>query len=280
MTKPPQNHFHIHMVSDSTGETLIKLAKSVAALFETTTAIEHSYALVRTSKDLGPALQEIKRTPGVVMFTLVNPALRQELETHCQALEVPCLAILDPLISTLQNYLGQNISHKAGSQHSLDADYFHRIDAMNFALKHDDGQNIKTLPQAEIILVGPSRTSKTPTCIYLAYRGVRAGNVPLVPDIEPPAMLAAAKDILIVGLTASVGRLLQVRKNRISEHDGLDESFYTDHRVISDEITKAKRLYAKYNWPVIDVTRSSIEETSAAIFNLHTHWKENGGQKS
>ena len=183
-------YFHVHLVSDSTGETLNALARAVCARFTNVLPIEHIYALVRSARQLERALEEIANAPGVVLHTIIDPALRGALEEGCQAMDMPCIAALDPLVSALSRYLGAPLSTKAGAQYALDADYFNRIDALNYALSHDDGQGGQELSRADVVLVGVSRTSKTPTCIYLAHRGVRAANVPLVPGGDaPPAKL-------------------------------------------------------------------------------------------
>jgi len=194
-------YFHVHLVSDSTGETLNAMARAVCARFDAVLPIEHIYALVRSQRQLDRALGDIEEAPGVVIHTIVDPALRLALEEGCRKLDMPCIAALDPLVSAMSRYLGASISSRVGAQHALDSDYFNRMDALNYAIGHDDGQGGQDLDQADVVLVGVSRTSKTPTSIYLAHRGVRAANVPLVPGRPIPEKLLALKNTLVVGLT-------------------------------------------------------------------------------
>jgi regulator of PEP synthase PpsR (kinase-PPPase family) len=259
-------YFHVHLVSDSTGETLNALARAACARFTNVLPIEHIYALVRSQRQLERALEEIGNAPGVVLHTIVDPDLRGALESGCQAMEMPCLAALDPLVSALSRYLGATGSARAGAR--LDADYFDRIDALNYALSHDDGQMGQELERADVVLVGVSRTSKTPTCIYLAHRGVRAANVPLVPPGEVPSRLRELKGVPIIALTLAHDRLLEIRRNRLRTLNERRESDYVDADAVRQEVVQARRLFEREGWPVIDVTRRSVEETAAAIMNI------------
>ncbi|OYU68724.1 MAG: phosphoenolpyruvate synthase regulatory protein [Alphaproteobacteria bacterium PA2] len=270
MTTPPRisTYFHVHLVSDSTGETLNAMARAVCARFENVLPIEHIYALVRSPRQLERALTDIEAAPGVVMHTIVDDELRSALEEGCRRLDMTCIAALDPLVSAMSRYLGASLSRRVGVQHTLDNDYFNRMDALNYAMGHDDGQGGQDLDQADVILVGVSRTSKTPTCIYLAHRGVRAANVPLVPGQPIPEKLLVARRAVIVALTASPDRLIQIRRNRLLSLKENRESTYTDVDAVRDEIVQARRLYEKHGWPVIDVTRRSVEETAAAVLNI------------
>lgn len=270
MTSTPRvaTYFHVHLVSDSTGETLNAMARAVCARFENVLPIEHIYALVRSPRQLERALTDIEEAPGVVIHTIVDDQLRTALEEGVRRLDMPCIAALDPLVSSLQRYLGASISRRVGVQHALDNDYFNRMDALNYAIGHDDGQGGQDLEQADVVLVGVSRTSKTPTCIYLAHRGVRAANVPLVPTRPPPEKLFELKNTLVVGLTISPDRLIQIRRNRLLTLKEDRESTYIDIEAVREETVKARRLYERQGWPVIDVTRRSVEETAAAVLNL------------
>ena len=262
-------YFHIHLVSDSTGETLNAMARAVCARFEAVMPIEHIYPLVRSERQLGRVMEEIAAAPGIVVHTIVDPDLRGSLEEVCRTLEVTCLAALDPLTAAPGRYLGASVTSRVGAQHALDTDYFNRMEALNFAIGHDDGQSAGELETADVVLVGISRTSKTPTCIYLAHRGVRAANVPLVPGQPLPDKLFGLKRPMIVALTASPDRLIQVRRNRMIHGEARDDA-YTDVDAVREETVRARRLYEKHGWPVIDVTRRSVEETAAAIVNLLT----------
>jgi [pyruvate, water dikinase]-phosphate phosphotransferase / [pyruvate, water dikinase] kinase len=270
MTTTPRiaTYFHVHLVSDSTGETLNAMARAVCARFENVLPIEHIYALVRSARQLERALTDIAEAPGVVIHTIVDDDLRAALEEGCRKLDMACIPALDPLVSALSRYLGASLSRRVGVQHALDNDYFNRMEALNYAIGHDDGQGGQDLDSADVVLVGVSRTSKTPTCIYLAHRGVRAANVPLVPGRPPPPRLFELKNTLVVGLTVAPDRLIQIRRNRLLTIKENRESTYIDTEAVRHEIVQARRLYERQGWPVIDVTRRSVEETAASVMNL------------
>ncbi len=244
------------------------MARAAAVQFEDRQAIEHLYALVRTGRQLDRAMAEIEANPGIVMFTMVSEDLRIRLEERCAALGTPCVAVLDPVLGALEQFLGAVQTHRPARQHQMDEAYFDRIEALNFTMAHDDGQNTSTLTHADVVLVGVSRTSKTPTCIYLANRGVKAGNVPLVPGVPLPDSLTSAKAPFVVGLTVAPERLVRVRRNRLLSLHESAETDYTDPDMVKREVVEARRLFTRAGWPVIDVSRRSIEETSAAVLNL------------
>ncbi|WAC60058.1 pyruvate, water dikinase regulatory protein [Brevundimonas sp. SL130] len=262
-------YFHVHLVSDSTGETLNAMAKAVTARFDGVIPIEHIYALVRSEKQMERVLQEVAAAPGVVLHTLVDRDLREQLEDGCRRLDMPQIGALDPLVGAMSRYLGAALSTRVGAQHALDHDYFNRIAALDFAMAYDDGQgSLEQLEGADVVLCGVSRTSKTPTCIYLAHRGIRAANLPLVPGQEDGERLTQLKNPLVIGLTVSPDRLVQIRRNRIDNLNASQASNYTDQDAVREETIKAKRAFARRGWPTIDVTRRSVEETAAAITNL------------
>jgi regulator of PEP synthase PpsR (kinase-PPPase family) len=265
------SYFHLHLVSDATGETLTTVARAATAQYTKMVPVEHAYPLVRTQKQLDRVLAEIDEAPGIVLYTLVEEDLAKRLEDYCRELSVPCLSILGPVLALLQSYLGAETSHRVGAQHTLNAEYFKRIDALNFTMLHDDGQHIEDLEDADVVLVGVSRTSKTPTSIYLANRGVKTGNVPLVPGIPVAPSVEALVSPLVVGLYASPERIVQIRQNRLlglkAHHD---EDQYIDRKAVAEEVAFSRKLCAKHNWPSIDVTRRSIEETAAAVLSLLT----------
>jgi [pyruvate, water dikinase]-phosphate phosphotransferase / [pyruvate, water dikinase] kinase len=260
--------FHLHLVSDATGDTVHSVARACLVQFEGAEAIEHIWSMVRTKSQVERIVTAIAAHPGVVLYTLVNETLRQPLIEGCRRLQVPAIPVLDPVIGALASYLGRQSRGLPGQQHLLDSEYFHRIDAMTFALAHDDGQSAFGLDTADVVLVGVSRTSKTPTCIYLANRGIKAANVPVVPGMPLPPELLVAKQPLIVGLTNDPERLIQVRRNRLSMLHQDERTDYTDIEAVREEVANARRLFAEHHWPVIDVTRRSIEETAAAILKL------------
>lgn len=262
-------YFHVHLVSDSTGETLNALAKAAAARFEGILPIEHIYVLIRSEKQLDRAMTEIESFPGIVLHTIVDVELRTTLEMRCRELDIPAIGVLDPLVVAFSRHLGASVSKRVGAQHNLDNEYFERIEALNYAIAHDDGALADKLRQADVVLVGVSRTSKTPTCIYLAHRGIKAANIPLVPGRDLPEELDGLNDPLIVGLIAAPERLIQIRRNRLLTLNNDDRpSAYTDQEAVRQEIIAARRFFERKEWPVIDVTRRSVEETAANIISL------------
>jgi hypothetical protein len=267
--------YHLHLISDATGETLNTVAKAVCAQFEGVAAREHIYSLVRSERQLRRAVDHITANPGIVFFTLVNTGLRQRLEGECARLNVPCVSILDRAVESMGKFLGVEETHRPGGQHEMDSRYLERVEALNFAIQHDDGQNLESLAESDVILVGVSRSSKTPTCVYLAIRGVRAGNIPIVPALAPPDHLFGYKKPLYVGLWLSPERLLQIRRNRLTTMGETKSSDYINEEAVRGEIAFTRRLFERYEWPTIDVTRRSIEETAAAILNLLAD-RENG----
>jgi regulator of PEP synthase PpsR (kinase-PPPase family) len=266
---PETGYFHLHLVSDATGETLITVARAAAAQYANVSAVEHLYPMVRSKKQLDHALAEITESPGLVLYTLLEEDLIQALEKKCRELGLPCMSVLGPVLRVFQSYLGTETIHRAGAQHVLNAEYFQRIDALNFSMLHDDGQHVEGLEEADVVLVGVSRTSKTPTSIYLANRGVKTGNVPLVPSVPLAPAVEKLTRPLVVGLYASPERIVQIRENRLL---GLkahrDDDQYIDKTAVAEEVSFSRRLCAKHNWPTIDVTRRSIEETAAAVMRL------------
>jgi regulator of PEP synthase PpsR (kinase-PPPase family) len=264
-----RSYFHLHLVSDSTGETLITVARAVVAQYEGIAAIEHVYPLVRSHTQLARVLSEIENAPGIVLYTLVERDLAERLEEVCRNTGSPHLSVLEPVHSLLSSYLGAASTARPGAQHMLNAEYFKRIDAMNFTLLHDDGHLPADLDDADVILVGVSRTSKTPTAVYLANRGVKTANIPLVPGVPPPTVLNSARRALIVGLVATPERIVQIRQNRLLSLNADDDTSYVDRDAVAEEIAASRRLFARNNWPMIDVTRRSIEETAAAILDLY-----------
>src|SRR5215467_12462698 len=269
MVQRKTGFFHLHLVSDATGETLITVARAAAAQYATISPIEHVYPLVRTMKQLDRVLTEVEASPGIVLYTLLDPELIEKLEGKCRELGLPCRSILGPVLRLFQAYLGTETTPRVGAQHMLNAEYFKRIDALNYTMLHDDGQHADELEEADVVLLGVSRTSKTPTSIYLANRGVKAANVPLVLGVPVPRQLESIRHPLVIGLFASPERIVQIRENRLlGLRTRLDNDQYVDRQAVAEEIAFSRRLCARHNWPLIDVTRRSIEETAAAIMAL------------
>lgn len=266
--------FHMHLISDSTGETLQAIAKAAAVQYPNVRAIEHMHALVRTQRQLKRVLAGIEKEPGIVLYTVVNKALAEELEQYCKSLKVPCHAVLQPIMQIFESYLGAPHTPTVAGQHVLDADYFRRIDAMNFTMAHDDGRLPENLSDADIIVLGISRTSKTPTSIYLAQRGYKTANLPLVPQVSLPVRLSEPHSAFVVCLIANADRIAEVRRNRAVLLADRDLESYVDRDTIAAEIAYTRRIAAKHGWPVIDVTRRSIEESASMILKLLHDRKE------
>ena len=277
--KQGSNYFHLHLISDSTGETLIAAARAVTSQYQSDQAIEHVYPLVRNRKQLDVVISAIDNEPGIVLYTIANPEISDQLESKCKEMGVPCVSVLEPIFQTFQSYLGKPTRRIVGAQHALDNEYFRRIDALNFTLLHDDGVLPENMEEADVILIGISRTSKTPTSIYLANRGIKTANIPLVPGMDLPDSIIKAKKPLIVALIATTDRIQQVRQNRLLELNATGYSdTYADRASIAEELAAARKLCARHGWPTIDVSRKSIEETAAAILALHAqHAAEQNG---
>ena len=271
---PVQSFFHLHLISDATGETLIAAGRAVAAQYAHAVAIEHVYPSVRTEKQLNAALAEIDGQPGIVLYTIVDSGLAAEINRSCAAMGLPCVSVLDPIRAVFQSYLGAPSERRVGAQHMLNAEYFRRIEALNFTMEHDDGALPADIEEADVVIVGISRTSKTPTAIYLANRGIKTVNVPLLPNVPIPEALIKAKYPLIVGLIATAERISHIRQNRpLGAVSGYDASGYSNRISIAEELAYAKKICQKHNWPMIDVSRRSIEETAAAILGLRKQQK-------
>ena len=264
----PSRSFHLHLISDATGETCITVARAAAAQFQGVEVIEHLWSLVRTEDQLRRVLAHVEANPGVVMFTMVDVGLRALLQDECRRLDMPCIPLLDMAVAALAGFLGIESRNQPGRQHVMDAGYARRIEAMGYALGHDDGCALATLHEADVVVVGVSRTSKTPTCFYLANRGLKAANVPVVPGCPPPPELLALDGAFVVALTCNSGRLIDMRRNRMCMIGETGETGYVDPLRVEEEVREARRLFARASWPVIDVSRRSIEETAAAILQL------------
>ena len=259
---------HLHLVSDSTGETLESIVKAGLGRFEGTDTIKHFWPMVRSEGHLDRVVEEIAKRPGLVLYTLINGAVRDRLELRCDQLALPAVSVLDPIIGALSQFLGQTAVTRPGRQHVMDAAYFQRVDAINYTMGHDDGVGAEDWEEADIVIAGVSRSSKTPTSIYLANRGYKTANIPLVPESPPPPALFALVRPLVVGLTNAPERLIAIRRNRLLSLGQTADTAYVDTANVAAEVAFARRLFADHDVPVIDVTRRSIEETAAAIINL------------
>jgi len=267
----PQSFFHLHLISDATGETLIAAGRAAAAQYKDARAIEHIYPLIRTEKQIMKVFEDIENEPGIVLYTVVDQKLAAQIDSRCATMGLPCVSVLEPVLTVFQSYLGTPAGRRVGAQHVLDAEYFRRIDALNFTMEHDDGQLPADVDEADIVLIGISRTSKTPTSIYLANRGIKTANVPIVLGVPLPEALLKAARPLIVGLIATAERISHVRQNRLlgstADYQSQD---YIDRAAIAEELAYARQLCNRHGWPMIDVSRRSIEETAAAIVALRS----------
>ena len=265
--------FHLHLLSDSTGETLEMIAKAALAQFDDTDVARHFWPMVRSRQHLDRIMGEIAANPGMVIFTLVNHDTRERLEEQCRALGLQAIAVLDVVTLALEDMLGQEAKGRPGRQHQLDEAYFQRVDAIQYTIAHDDGVAWEDWENADIVLAGVSRTSKTPTSIYLANRGFKVANIPIVPESPPPEALFGLKRPLVVGLVTAPERLVQVRRNRLLSLSQTPDTDYVDNEKVAAELKYARRMFGDNGWPVIDVTRRSIEETAAAVINLFNESK-------
>jgi regulator of PEP synthase PpsR (kinase-PPPase family) len=257
----PQRSHHIHLVSDATGETVSNVVRACLVQFEDVRVIHHRWWLLRGMGQVARVIEGIRRDPGMVVCTVVDPMM----EEACRDLDVPCVPLLDPVMNALSRLFEAKGQSQPGRQHTLDEGYFNRIEAMHFALALDDGQSLDRLREAEVVVVGVSRTSKTPTSMFLANKGIRAANVPLVPGIDPPRQLLELSGPLVVGLTRDPKSLADIRRTRLRMMRQSDESDYADLEVVRNEVAEARRLYTRMGWVTIDVTRKSIEEVAATI---------------
>ncbi len=268
---------HLHLVSDSTGETLESIVKAGLGRFEGADTIKHFWPMVRSEGHLDRVVEEIAKRPGLVLYTLINGSVRDRLEHRCAALGLPSVSVLDPIIGALTDFLGQAAVTRPGRQHVMDAAYFQRVDAINFTMAHDDGAGAENWEEADVVLAGVSRSSKTPTSIYLANRGYKTANIPLVPQSPPPPSLFRLQHPVVVGLTTSPDRLIAIRRNRLLTLGQTADTAYVESASVAAEVAFARRLFADHDVPVIDVTRRSIEETAAAVINLVQARDEAGG---
>jgi len=266
-------NFHLHLISDSTGETVSSVSRAALAQFEDIEAEEHIWSMIRTKGQIEKVLENIKQHPGIVFFTIADDTLADMLKDGCNDMGLPTVPVIKRPVQELSRYLNIKPSHRMGVQHEMDADYFERVEVINYALTHDDGQASWDLEDADIVIVGVSRTSKSPTTMYLAYRGYKTANVPYVPGCELPD-IEKLKKPLVVGLTIGSERLEQIRKSRLASLDHPERTNYTDAQTIEDELAEARRYFNKYKWPIIDVTKKSVEETAAMIIQKYQDRKE------
>ncbi len=266
--------FHLHLISDSTGDTIHSVARACVAQFQGIEPVKHVWNLIRTQKQMEKALIGVQTNPGLVLFTIVDEKLRTFLKNYCRDNDIPAIPVLEPILNGFSSYLGLPSLSQPGRQHRLNEAYFDRIDAMDYVLHNDDGQSMKYINEADVVLIGVSRTSKTPTCIYLGNRGIKAANIPFIPNVTDLDHLRAITKPLVVGLTESPKRLVDIRRNRMDSLNQEHESDYTSLEDVEEEVRTARRFYSEMKWPVIDVTKRSVEETAAEIIKLLNRKRE------
>ncbi len=260
---------NLHLVSDSTGETLSSVSRAVLSQFEDVDSNDFIWPLIRTATQIERVKESITKNPGIVLYTILEDDLIENLKSHCYQLHIPCIPVLSRIISEFSNYLGLDISHTIGRQHLLDSEYFSRVEAINYTITHDDGQSVWDLYDADIIIVGVSRTSKSPTSVYLSCRGYKTANIPFVGIETIPNNIYDLKTPFIVGLVINPEKLVQIRQTRLASIGQDVDTDYIDIEKIKVEIADSRKLFAKLNCSVIDVTKRSVEETAAKIIQLY-----------
>ena len=271
------NTYQIYLISDSTGETLDRIFLALKDQFKNFNYKIHSYSFIRTQNQISKIVDILNNQKNsIILYTIVDVDLANFLLKKSERYKIPCFSVLGDLIINFSKILNQKATHVPSGQHTLNEEYYDRIDAIQFTMNHDDGNSINDLEKSDVILLGVSRTSKTPTSIYLANRGLKTSNIPLVNENSVPELLKKKPKIsCVVGLTTEPSRLLDLRKNRMNSLKESEPIDYTNLETISQEVEKAKQTFKKYNWPVIDVTRKSVEETAASIIKIHEIYKNN-----
>jgi regulator of PEP synthase PpsR (kinase-PPPase family) len=259
---------NLHLISDSTGETLASVARAALSQFEGVESNDFVWPLVRTKTQIDRVLEKIQQNPGIILYTILHDDMVESLKRKCFELKIPCIPVLSHIIAEFSGYLGMNISHTVGRQHLLDNEYFSRVEAISYTMTHDDGQSAWDLYDADIVIIGVSRTSKSPTAIYLSCRGYKTANIPFVSLETIPQTIYDLKKPLVVGLTINPEKLMQIRQTRLASLGHEAETDYIDMSAIKKEVMESRKLFAKLQCPIIDVTKRSVEETAAKIINL------------
>ena len=272
------NTYQIYLISDSTGETLDRVFLAIKAQFKNIEYDVKSYFFTRTENQVLKIMEEAKKNDNaIILYTIVDTSLAKFLANKGDEKKIPCFSVLGNLIMNFSKLLNQKASHVPSGQHALNEEYYDRMEAIQFTIAHDDGNLVQDISKADLILLGVSRTSKTPTSIYLANRGFKTLNIPLVNELSIPEELKKNPKLsCVVGLTTEPGRLVDIRRNRMSTLKETENTNYTNIRKIEKEISDAKKTFNKYRWPTIDVTRKSVEETAASIIKIHEIYKNNG----
>ena len=271
------NTYQIYLISDSTGETLERIFLALKAQFVNIDYKVHSYSFTRTENQILKILDDAKKNENaVILYTIVDNNLAKYLANTSDKKNIPCFGVLGNLILNFSKILNQKASHEPSGQHALNEEYYERIEAIQFTMNHDDGNLLSDIEKSDIVLVGVSRTSKTPTSIYLANRGFKTSNIPLVNENSLPIKLRENPQLTcVVGLSTEPERLVEIRKNRMSSLKELDNTKYTSIENIRKEVNEAKKTFQKYKWPSIDVTRKSVEEAAASMIKIHEIYLNN-----
>ena len=271
------NSYQIYLISDSTGETLDRVFLAIKAQFKNIEYDVKSYFFTRTENQVIKILEEAKKNKNsIILYTIVDSGLAKFLANESNEKKIPCFGVLGNLILSFSKLLNQQASHVPSGQHALNEEYYERIEAIQFTMNHDDGNMVDELEKSDLILLGVSRTSKTPTSIYLANKGFKTSNIPLVNERSIPESLKKKPQMAcVVGLTTEAERLVDIRKNRMMTLKERENTSYTDIKKIKEEVEEAKKTFAKYKWPTIDVTRKSVEEVAASIIKIYEIYKNN-----
>ena len=272
-----KNTHQIYLISDSTGETLDRIFMALKAQFNNFSYELNQFSFTRTENQIYTILKEAKKKESpIILYTVVNSSLAKFLAQEANKMQIPCFGVLGDLILNFSKILNQKATHEPSGQHVLDEEYYKRIEAIQFTMNHDDGNQTENILESDIILIGVSRTSKTPTSIYLANKGLKTSNIPLVNDMNIPLDIINSKKLCVVGLVTEAERLFDIRRNRLNSLKENEASDYTDIEKIRDEVERSKKIFKKNKWPTIDVTRKSVEETAASIIKIFEIQNKNG----
>ena len=264
-----KNTHQVYLISDSTGETLDRIFMALKAQFSNFNYELNQFSFTRTENQISTILKDAKNKDSpIILYTVVNSKLAKFLSEEANKIQIPCFGVLGDLILNFSKILNQKATHQPSGQHVLDEDYYKRIEAIQFTMNHDDGNNTENILESDIILIGVSRTSKTPTSIYLANKGLKTSNIPLVNDMSIPKEVIKSSTICIIGLTTEAERLYDIRRNRLNSLKENEASDYTSLEKIKDEIDQSRKIFKQNKWPIIDVTRKSVEETAASIIKI------------
>ncbi len=272
-----KNTHQVYLISDSTGETLDRIFMALKAQFNNFDYDLNQFSFTRTENQISSILDDAKKQESpIILYTVVNSKLAKFLAEEASKKNIPCFGVLGDLILNFSKILNEKATHQPSAQHVLDENYYKRIEAIQFTMNHDDGNNTENILESDIILIGVSRTSKTPTSIYLANKGLKTSNIPLVNDMSIPNDIVKSKTLCVIGLITEAERLYDIRRNRLNSLKENEASDYTNLEKIRIEVEQSKKIFKKNKWPTIDVTRKSVEETAASIIKIFEIQNKNG----